>query len=302
MLHELIAQGNDMIQRLEKHVGQSPQARKSLPDDQQVTIEELVSWEGRIVSCIEQEWDEETLARFRNYSVLYSQELENSKGDEVDRHLNKWRREVSLLEELEKRRRFRNQPDDGGVSVLFIAADPSDESRLSLGTEFREIQGQLESATLRDRFRLELPRLSARSEDVSRALLDTKPSIVHFSGHGSSDGALIFEDSSGRAQKALPAALTDLFGELGDTVECVVLNACFSESQAQGIGRHVPYVIGMTKSVGDRAAIAFSVGFYQAVGAGIDIEGAFRLGKVQIGLQGIDESLTPVLVLNGLTT
>ena len=46
----------------------------------------------------------------------------------------------------------------------------------------------------------------------------------------------------------------------------------------------------------DQAAVAFSVGFYQALGVGRSIEEAYRLGCVQITLQGIPEHLTPILL------
>lgn len=58
------------------------------------------------------------------------------------------------------------------------------------------------------------------------------------------------------------------------------------------------YVIGMNQAIGDKAAIAFAVGFYQALGAGRTIEEAYKLGCVQIQLQGIPEHLTPVLLKN----
>ena len=58
----------------------------------------------------------------------------------------------------------------------------------------------------------------------------------------------------------------------------------------------IDYVIGMSSTIGDRAAIAFAVGFYQALGAGRSIEDAYELGRAQIGLQNIPENLTPVLL------
>ena len=79
-------------------------------------------------------------------------------------------------------------------------------------------------------------------------------------------------------------------------VSCVVLNACYSEIQASAIVKHIDYVIGMKQAIGDKAAIAFAIGFYQALGAGRTIEASYKLGCVQIRLQGIPEHLTPVLL------
>lgn len=190
-------------------------------------------------------------------------------------------------------------PKPEKVGILFLAADPTDASRLRLGEEFREIQEKLKLAKLRDRFQLELPQLSVRPADISQALLDVQPEIVHFSGHGASTGALCFENELGQTHLVQPEALAALFEQFANHVNCVLLNACYSETQAKAIAEHVEYVIGMGQAISDKAAIAFAIGFYQALGAGRTIEEAHRLGCVQIRLQGVPEHLTPVLVKKG---
>ena len=74
------------------------------------------------------------------------------------------------------------------VTVLFLSADPTDASYLRLGTELREIQEKLQLAKQRERFELH-QRMSVRPADISQALLDVEPGIVHFSGHGTTTGA-----------------------------------------------------------------------------------------------------------------
>ena len=69
------------------------------------------------------------------------------------------------------------------ITILFLAADPTDFSRLRLGQELREIQEKLQLAKMRDKFKLE-QRMSVRPVDISQAILDEMPKIVHFSGHG----------------------------------------------------------------------------------------------------------------------
>lgn len=181
------------------------------------------------------------------------------------------------------------------IRLLFLAADPGDLSRLRLGKESGEIQEKMQLAKLRERFELH-QRLSVRPADISQALLDVQPQIVHFSGHGTTAGALCFENQSGEVHPVEPNALAALFEQFAHIVDCVVLNACYSEIQANAIARHIDYVVGMNQAIGDKAAIAFSIGFYQALGAGCAIEEAYRLGCVQIRLQSIPEHLTPVLV------
>ncbi len=186
-------------------------------------------------------------------------------------------------------------PKDQAISLLFLSADPTDASRLRLGEELREIQEKLQLAQLRSRFRLEV-RMSVRPVDISQALLDAQPNIVHFSGHGSAAGALCFENQAGETHPVAPDALAALFEQFARQVNCVVLNACYSEIQANAIARHIEYVVGMNQAIGDRASIAFAIGFYQALGAGRTIEEAYQLGCVQIRLQSIPEHLTPVLI------
>jgi hypothetical protein len=181
------------------------------------------------------------------------------------------------------------------ISILFLSADPSNASRLRLGEELREIQEKLQLAKLRERFELH-QRMSARPADISQALLDIQPQIVHFSGHGTATGALCFENLVGEAHPIRPDALAALFEQFAKWVSCVVLNACYAEAQANAIAEHIDYVVGMNQAISDKAAIAFAIGFYQALGAGLTIEKAYELGCVQIRIMNIPEYLTPILI------
>ena len=138
-------------------------------------------------------------------------------------------------------------------------------------------------------------RWAVRFGDVYQALLDFKPQIVHFSGHGSGNDGLALEDEDGNLKLVDNLALAKLFELFSTTVECVVLNACYSEVQAIAIAKHIPYVIGMNQEIGDKAAIKFATGFYNALGAGESVEFAYKLGCNVIQLDGIPEHLTPVL-------
>ncbi len=198
--------------------------------------------------------------------------------------------------DAENMRPFPIKEETNMVSILFLAADPTDASRLRLGEEFREIKEKLKLAKFRERFTLELPQLSVRPSDISQALLDSQPQIVHFSGHGTPTGELCFENLVGKTHAVESDALAALFEQFSGQVNCVVLNACYAEIQAKAIAKHIKYVIGMNQAIGDEAAIAFAIGFYQALGGGRSIEEAYRFGCVQIQLQGIPEHLTPVLI------
>ncbi len=179
-------------------------------------------------------------------------------------------------------------------TILILAANPKTTSSLRLDEEVREIDAGLQRAKKREQFDLK-QRWAVRIRDVSQALLDFKPRIVHFSGHGLGDDGLVLEDETGNIKVVDGEALAELFKLFADNVECVLLNACYSEVQALAIVKHIPYVIGMNKAIGDKASIEFAVGFYSALGAGESIEFAYQFGCSAIRLIGYPEHQTPVL-------
>lgn len=178
-------------------------------------------------------------------------------------------------------------------TILFLAANPKNSSPLDLTGEVKGIEEGLQRSQKRDKFVLEQV-WAVTPGDVQRAMLDYRPQIVHFSGHGAGESDLILENAAGQAQFVKSAALAGLFKLFADKLECVVLNACYSEVQAMAIAHHIPYVVGMNQAVGDRAAKVFAVGFYNALGAGESFDFAYKLGRNRIALEGIAEDLIPV--------
>lgn len=181
------------------------------------------------------------------------------------------------------------------TKILFIASEPTDADNLRIGTEMREIQTQLQLAKLRDSFEIS-QRWAVRPGDLSQALLDIEPDFVHFSGHGLYDGAICLEDEYGQLHQVKPDVLASLLREFANKVVCVVLNACHSKIQANAIAQAIPNVIGMESAINDESAIAFSIGFYQGIGAGRTIKNAYQLGKIQIKMRGLDQDSVPILI------
>lgn len=205
-----------------------------------------------------------------------------------------------ILEEESSSKQVEGKPPDNLRSILFLAANPKDIGRLQLDQELRDIAEGLQRAQKRDQFNLE-QRLAVRPRDIQRAMLDVGPQIIHFSGHGEGAQGLVFEDEVGNAKLVDGIALAGIFELFADQITCVVLNGCYSEEQAKAISQHIPYVIGMNQDIGDKAAIAFAVGFYDALGSGRPIEFAYKLGCAAIRLEGIAENLTPVLLKQSTT-
>ncbi|MBD2336268.1 AAA-like domain-containing protein [Calothrix sp. FACHB-156] len=178
--------------------------------------------------------------------------------------------------------------------ILILSANPTNTDKLRLDEEVREIQGGLERARSRDQFEI-ITKWAVRTDDLRRALLDYEPEIVHFSGHGAGNQGLALENNAGEIQLVSTAALARLFKLFKNQVECVLLNACYSEVQAAAIHQHIDCVVGMSQAIGDRAAIEFAVGFYDALGADRTYEEAYEFGCTAIDLENIPESATPVL-------
>jgi hypothetical protein len=176
-----------------------------------------------------------------------------------------------------------------------LASSPINQARLRLDKEAREIDLGLQRAQKREQFTLQ-QKPAVRPDDLRHALLDFKPQIVHFCGHGAGDAGLVLENDAGQAQLVPTTALANLFKIFATRgVQCVILNACYSEVQADAIAQHINYVVGMSDAVGDNAAMKFAVGFYDALGAGWSYEDAYEMGCNAIALEGIPEELTPVL-------
>lgn len=219
--------------------------------------------------------------------------------------------------------------DETVKTILFIAANPESTTRLRVDKEMRLVQDELTRANYRSKFKLEL--LPAATKDtLQQGMLDKRPAIVHFSGHGAADaqafanhsgperglmhkadyeagreaaqpetGGILLEAPGGDAHLVTSKALAGLFMLCADHVECVVLNSCYSEKQAQLIAQNIPYVVGMSRSLPDDTAIAFAKGFYMALGAGQDYESAFAHGKAAVNLANISGSNIAVIYKDG---
>ena len=179
--------------------------------------------------------------------------------------------------------------------ILILTANPRNTDRLRLDEEVREIQAALDQSKKRDQFEI-IARWAVRVDDLQPILLDHEPHIVHFSGHGGGSQGLALEDELGQMQLVSSTALAGLFELFKANVECVFLNACYSEEQARAIHQHINCVVGMNQAIGDRAAVKFAKGFYRAIGTAKTYKEAFEFGCNAIDLQGIPESSTPVLL------
>ena len=212
---------------------------------------------------------------------------------EAEAEKDKVAQEIAQLNQQQPSKQQQEIKTQHTKTILILAANPKDTSQLRLEEEIREIDEGLRRAKHRDKFKLEM-KLAVRQRDFYRAILDTQPQIIHFCGHGEGEDGILLEDETGTkafVQADTLASLFKLFAQKG--LECVLLNACYSEVQAEAISQHIKHVIGMNRVIGDKAAINFAVAFYDALAAGENVEFAFELGRSQ--LIDLQENQTPVL-------
>lgn len=180
------------------------------------------------------------------------------------------------------------------IRVLFLAASP-DVSPLGLDKEHREITSKIRAAEYRESLEV-ISRWAVRPDDVQQALLEVRPHILHFSGHGTQSAQLVLLDVQGKPKPVSKSALVHLLGVLKDNLRLVVLNACYSTPQAEAITGVIDCAVGMNRAVGDAAAITFAAAFYRALGFGRSIQTAFDLGVSALMMEDIPEDSTPELV------
>jgi len=183
----------------------------------------------------------------------------------------------------------------GKTRILFFASNPESTEKLSLDEEARSISRKIRETDYRDSLEF-ITAWAIRPTDLLDELNLHKPTIVHFSGHGSGEEGLILSDDQGELRFVSADALKMLFSSVNDNIRLVVMNACYSEVQAKAIAEVIDCVIGMKSDIGDHAAITFAEYFYNALGYGRSVKQAFEQGKAALMLESIPEEDVPVLI------
>lgn len=116
---------------------------------------------------------------------------------------------------------------------------------------------------------------AATLPDLRRDLSRHAPGVVHFAGHGDTDGRLHLVREDGGAHPVPPPVLASLFAEAGRSVGLVVLSACYLEVAARALSDVVPFAIGMAAWTPAAAGIAFSAALHRALAAGCSVRDAF---------------------------
>lgn len=173
-------------------------------------------------------------------------------------------------------------PANEPVTILVMSADPTDASRIRIGKERREVGQALRSTRFRDKY-IWKDAPGCRIQDIPSALDEHKPNILLFTGHGNCQG-ICFETEHGKGAIVPTDRLADLLKDQ-DGLDLVILNACYSATQAQSMANAVGHVVGLEGGADDQDAIDFSRQFFTALGDGRTFEKAFERAKAAIALR-----------------
>jgi hypothetical protein len=182
------------------------------------------------------------------------------------------------------------------IVVLFLASNPIDQEQLRLDEEARSITEMIRKSKHRDSVQFQTC-WAVQPIDLLQAINEHKPSIIHFSGHGSDNDEIIFQTSDGRTKIVSKEAIVQTMMASSDGIRLVFFNTCYSKNQAEAVSEYVEATIGMNTSIGDEAAIIFSSQFYSSIGFGLSVKKSFEQAKALLMLENISEEETPELFI-----
>jgi hypothetical protein len=167
------------------------------------------------------------------------------------------------------------------IKILLLTANPVGTKSLETYKEIHEIRQSIQTSKYSSNFEV-IPKDRLNRSEILKFIEDEKPSIVHFSGHGSSGSELYLEDEFGQIQLLEKEAIKDIFSISKEGIKCVFLNACYTEPQANAIAEVIDgVVIGTVSSISDISAISFSKEFYRQVANEQDIYYAYKAACLQ---------------------
>jgi hypothetical protein len=180
------------------------------------------------------------------------------------------------------------------VRILFVAANPKTTAPLDLNAEYEAIEERLYASRHADRFLMQ-PRWKLGRDQLLDFLLQYRPHILHFSGHGTEDN-LILQDSDGNPWPLDRQLARQTFKAARATLKLVVLNACYARDVAEDVSEVIDCAIGMALPVYDSTAIKFSSALYRGLGEDLSVRDAYDQARTQIALSGLVGPKTPQIV------
>jgi hypothetical protein len=197
------------------------------------------------------------------------------------------------------------------LTVLVVTAAPHDQPLLDWEREVSLLSSALQELVAQGRIAMAFC-AHATAQRLQDSLMETRPEVVHYIGHGAYDparqaGALLLEDSGGGAAPLEAHAIARLFCRY--QTQLVFLNACDTgRGQSMGLAAalmrgDMPAVVAMQWPVEDEAAMQFSRAFYRAVSLDLTMDECMSEGRLAVSTAGGEPAdwAAPVLYMRSLS-
>ena len=143
--------------------------------------------------------------------------------------------------------------------VLLVTSTPDDQDFIDANTELDLISEIFRDGNNRKKFEIDIKH-NIMKGSFQYKLDDFNPHIVHFSGHGTKKGKLVFQDG----EEIDPVVLKNIFNNV-KSIELIFLSACYSIKQVDELKKisNIKNIIGMNDKIAPYIANVFATHFYK---------------------------------------
>ena len=168
-----------------------------------------------------------------------------------------------------------------------MGSSPRGWSHIQFNNEYKAIRNAIYNVNER-RYEVIL-RENVTNNDIQNAIIENKPTIIHFSGHGT-ENFLITHDGKdyGQEDQINNQNFVNII-KRAKSVKCVVLSCCYSKQLAEDLIKlkHIESVIGTSDEIKNDTCIIFAKGFYLSKANGYTYKEAFENGKDKVSINQI---------------
>ena len=186
------------------------------------------------------------------------------------------------------------------VKLLFFSSYPEDQSRLT--SEFDEIVESIKSANSQKiEIKILKPIISANYKKLITGLTH-RPKIIHYSGHGNSDGIFLIDNKTNNSLQLSNDKLESIFKNCR-SLKLIFFNSCFSEKQAEILSKQGMFVLGLEDEIENSVAVEFAKEFYYGFvnqGNPVSLEQGIQNGCMQFSVKHQNYEKLISLWQNGL--
>lgn len=260
-------------------------AEKKVADyDKKIATKEKELYNEEIKLQKEQEKENKKIANIRNNQI-------NEISDKIEyQRLH----QIQIDNEIRKLKASKEK-----INILFIASNPDiiytdeqgelrQQQKLSLDKEARDIAESIQKSPDRDSINF-ITKWATRTDDLFQYINEVNPTVIHFTGHGTEDGKLVFHDKNDNPKLVGIDAIIQMINAITDDLRLVVFSNCYSSSIAEEVVEYVEATIGMNTSVREDVAMIFASQLYSSIGFGFSLDKAFKQAMARLSIEGIDK-------------